>query len=201
MKKFLTIILAAISLSFASYGETPYTWDYVSHMEEMSIQAASANILETNKNYTAEEADKLARLVFFGTKDSPLEFSYVLAIMKTESRFNPNARSYCGAMGLMQIMPNTFVSVAKKNDLPYSRSDAWDIEKNIKIGVLYLESLYERYGKLDYVSAGYNGGPGTANRYIKREAGHSVSVPQQTLAYVKKVKKYHNEYKLIFGEF
>ncbi len=196
MKRLIAILLAVCTLSFAGYGD--YSYDSgISNAGIIAIQTASEDILETQKNITFPEANYIARLVYDETYASPLEFSYVMAIIKTESRFNVNAKSYCGAMGLMQIMPKTFEAVAKKNGLPYTRHDAYDPKKNIQIGVLYLESLYERYAHLDYVSAGYNGGPGAANKYVKGKFYH---MPKQTQNYVMKVRQYHNEYRTLIGD-
>lgn len=187
MKKLITILLFSISILFASAND--YT--YLSFNESMQIKNASDFILKTQgKLYTESEANDLAFTIWNETASTELEYEYVMAIIMTESRFNYKARSWCGAIGLMQIMPNTFVSIAKKNGLDYKHSDIYDIEKNIEIGIKYLDYLHQRYGKRDLISAGYNGGPGNANKWKK---GQFNSIPKETKNYVKKVNE-HREY-------
>lgn len=79
------------------------------------------------------------------------------AMTRVESGFNPNATSKCGAMGLMQLMPDTAKSMGVKN--PY------DPEQNIEGGIKYLSKLLKRYGG-DYrrAVAAYNGGMGNIER-------------------------------------
>lgn len=187
MKKLITILLFSVSVLFASIND----YNYLSFNESLQIKNATDFILETQKTlYTEAEANDLAFTIWTETARTELEYEYVMAIIMTESRFNYKARSWCGAIGLMQIMPSTFMSIAKKNGLDYTRSDIYDIGKNIEIGVKYLDYLHQRYGHTDLISAGYNGGPGNANRWKK---GQFDSIPNETKNYVKKVNE-HRKY-------
>lgn len=184
MKKIIAILLVFIGLSYS--GITPNPYRYIPYNDKVQIDNAVEVITTVNKNLSSPEAYHIVQNVYDMSLETEIDFSYIMGIMFTESRFNYKARSYCGAMGLMQIMPNTFESIAKINGLDYKKEDAYDIDKNIRIGVLYLDRLYKKYGHLDYVSAGYNGGPRAANNY---KAGKFENIPKQTMNYVTAVRK------------
>lgn len=82
----------------------------------------------------------------------------VFAFIKQESGFNPNARSPCGAEGLMQLMPQTARTLGVK--------DSYNIEQNIEGGCSYIRQMLDRFdGKLDHAIAAYNAGPGAVEKY------------------------------------
>lgn len=90
------------------------------------------------------------------------DWRLVLAIVKQESRFNPDAESQRGATGFMQIMPVTQREIADHLDVP----DGVHPSVNIRIGVFYLRKLYGMFDgagepdRLELALASYNGGLG-----------------------------------------
>ncbi len=81
-----------------------------------------------------------------------LPVALIDAIIRTESGYRPNARSWAGAEGLMQLMPRTAQSVGVSNRR--------DPRQNVLGGCRYLRQMYNRFGSIRLAIAAYNGGPG-----------------------------------------
>ncbi|WP_417798797.1 transglycosylase SLT domain-containing protein [Terasakiella pusilla] len=97
----------------------------------------------------------------------------IYALMRQESGFNPNAESYAGAKGLMQLMPGTASFVAKDRRMAWSKK-LFEPETNIHLGQNYINMLLgEKYinGDLFHLTAAWNGGPGNLNKW-KRGINH-----------------------------
>lgn len=123
-----------------------------------------------------------------------MEPSLVKAVMMVESGGRPDAVSRKGATGLMQLMPQT------AKDLGV---DPKDPQQNIEGGSRYLQSMYDRFGRLELAIAAYNMGPGALSRALARsdatEWGDLVNdlgtyssknrkgLPKETIDYVNKV--------------
>ncbi|MBQ1205828.1 MAG: lytic transglycosylase domain-containing protein, partial [Clostridia bacterium] len=69
----------------------------------------------------------------------------IYAIIRTESSFDPNARSGVGAIGLMQLMPDTLDWLSRLLDEDAPTGEITDPETNIKYGTYYLRHLYDRF--------------------------------------------------------
>ncbi len=122
----------------------------------------------------------------------------VFSVIRAESGFDPQAESYVGALGLMQVMPGTAKHIAKRTDLTLGSPDSLlDPETAITFGQAYLQELLNRDGigdNLMFIAAGYNAGPGRV--YQWREAFNLDNDPAmflemipfvETRVYVKKV--------------
>lgn len=126
----------------------------------------------------------------------------VLAVIKVESNFNPDAISPKQARGLMQISEKTGQWGAKSLKLKdYSTESLYDPGKNIAIGCWYLGVLNKQYGgQSDLVLAAYNGGSGNVSEWLKdrnySSTGKSLDkIPfKETENYLKRVKDCYSVY-------
>ncbi|MBX3294702.1 MAG: transglycosylase SLT domain-containing protein [Acidobacteria bacterium] len=95
---------------------------------------------------------------------------FILAIMKQESSFRPNAKSPAGARGLIQLVFDT--AIKYKDEAGYPRlqpDDLYDPETNIAIGSIYIRKIKDEFGGLyEAVAASYNAGEDNAARWLNR---------------------------------
>lgn len=128
----------------------------------------------------------------------------VYSVIKVESSFDSGAVSDDGAVGLMQMMPDTFnwlTSMRKEN---LDSAMLYDPETNIKYGTYYLSYLYVRYGSWDEVYAAYNAGQGTVDEWLADPSlidqnGKLDKIPfAETGEYVEKLEKANDIYKRLY---
>lgn len=94
----------------------------------------------------------------------------VAALIRQESRFEPQAESSAGAVGLMQLMPGTARTLAGNQGLAESR--LVEPELNIQLGTLYLAQLLRRFGgSLEKAVAGYNAGGSRIEEWASQTGG------------------------------
>jgi soluble lytic murein transglycosylase len=132
----------------------------------------------------------------------------VYAVIKVESKFDSSAESSVGALGLMQMMPDTFSWLT--NDRlgdRFSVGMLYDPETNIKYGVYYLSWLYDRYADWDITLAAYNAGPENVDKWLEDptvsdlETGKLINIPfKETREYVKKVNKALGKYESLYDK-
>ena len=108
--------------------------------------------------------------------------SFIRAVMRVESDFNPTVVSRAGAMGLMQLMPRTARSMGV--------SDPFDARQNIHGGARYLRILANRFkGDLVLTVAAYNAGEGAVEKY------KGIPPYKETQRYVRRVLKHYYAYR------
>jgi hypothetical protein len=108
--------------------------------------------------------------------------AWIRAVIRAESGFDPRAVSSAGAMGLMQLMPDTYADMRARHGLgpdPFAPRD------NLLAGSAYLRHLHDRFGSSGVLAA-YNAGPG---RYLEHlQTGRPL--PAETVAYEGRVRRF-----------
>ncbi|HEY5057874.1 MAG TPA: lytic transglycosylase domain-containing protein [Gaiellaceae bacterium] len=123
------------------------------------------------------------------------------AVIEQESKFNKDARSSTGALGLMQLQPATAKGIAiRTGGSKFVISDLYNPEINVRYGAWYLRHLLDKYGDERTALAAYNAGQENVDRW--KSEGESVQFPE-TRAYVARVEMlkgiYRRAYKSALG--
>ena len=130
----------------------------------------------------------------------------VYSVIRTESDFESGAVSRVGAIGLMQIMPDTFKWLT--DDILFEHMEVgmlYDPETNIRYGTFYLSYLYDRYADWDLVIAAYNGGPGNVDKWLEDDSysdgeGGLKKIPfRETRQFARRVNRAWDKYEKLYS--
>lgn len=131
----------------------------------------------------------------------------VAAIIKHESKFQPTAHSDGGAVGLMQLMPQTAAWIAGQLGEPFTEDYLYDPALNIRYGVWYLAELEREFGGNDILAlAAYNAGRGNVHDWMERshwtdQFDEIDAIPYpETRLYVRRVLEDREQYKRLYDE-
>ncbi len=149
---------------------------YPSLGENDSAGSRPRVISQVNRKFYTSQIELIAR-------NYGLDPKLMHAVISAESAYNPTAISNKGAMGLMQLMPDT----ARRFGVP----DPFDPIANMHGGARYLRWLMDRFqNNLNLVLAAYNAGEGAVERY-----GNVIPPYEETRTYVVRVLDYYNYYR------
>lgn len=130
------------------------------------------------------------------SREFGVDSDLVFAVIRTESGFDPAARSEVGAMGLMQIMPDTFFWLQGKlePDAGLSAEALYDPDTNIRYGVYYLSMLEDKFGDRTLTIAAYHAGQNRVAGWLEdgdiRGGCTADDIPSATTGhYVRKVQR------------
>jgi len=142
--------------------------------EKRAIPQKSGNKLTSDQNY--------AEVILSAAEQFSVDPHLVRAVIKAESGFNPGALSGKGAMGLMQLMPDTAREMGVSNP--------FDPEENIRGGVMYLSQLLNSLrGDVPLALAAYNAGPQRVT------SCNGIPPFRETRNYIEKVLNYYQLFK------
>ena len=123
-----------------------------------------------------ETIDRFAGFIAEASTRFAIPASWIRAVMQVESGGDERATSPRGAIGLMQLMPGTWVELSVRYGLGL---DPFDPSDNILAGTAYLKEMHARFGSAGFLAA-YHAGPA---RY-EQQLATGKSLPQDTIAYV-----------------
>lgn len=147
---------------------------------------------------------KFNEFVEENNKEYNLQKSFVFAVIKCESSFNPEAVSNVGAKGLMQIMPDTFTWINGRLGGKYSESDLFDPKASVELGCCLYRFLLDRYGCEETAVAAYHAGLGNVSKWLKNkeyssDGIHLEKIPFPTTAkYVERVMRTKHIYEKLY---
>lgn len=101
---------------------------------------------------------------------------WIRRVMRQESGGQEDVISWAGAMGLMQVMPDTYDDLRGRYNLG---DDPFDPHNNILAGTAYLREMYDRFGSPGFLAA-YNAGPNRVDAYLS----NGRALPSETVNYV-----------------
>ncbi|MCE5284787.1 MAG: lytic transglycosylase domain-containing protein [Pelosinus sp.] len=160
-----------VSAASAAPGEFA---NLVSQAEKtQTVAAAKLNSTDSQKVNSFAQTD-VERAVYLAANKYGVDPKLALAVAKTESNLQPDAKSSAGAIGVMQLMPETAEALGVKN--------IYDPRENIDGGVRYLKQMLNSFnGDVTKAVAAYNAGPQAVKNY------NGVPPYAETRSYVSKV--------------
>lgn len=185
-------ITALIMVSLASWSLSPSNllaevYQYVDATGTIALTNVPSDVryrrieLDSSPLHVALPERELAPVIARHSRQHQLHPALIRAVIKAESNFDPHAISRAGAVGLMQLMPQTAVRLDVR--------DLYDPDDNVGGGTKYLRQLLDRFhGNLPLALAAYNAGENVVDRY------QALPPIDETRQYVRKVLRYYRTF-------
>ncbi|HEX3017639.1 MAG TPA: lytic transglycosylase domain-containing protein [Caproicibacter sp.] len=141
-------------------------------------------------------------IVITEAKQNGLDPNLVYAVIRQESNFDPDAKSGAGAIGLMQLTPDTFDWLQKKDELQTLRTKnaLYEPNVNIRYGCRFLSLLLKKYGVRRTALCAYNAGMGRVDGWLKdakasKDGKNLDNIPYpETKNYARRVEQNYQQY-------
>ena len=131
-------------------------------------------------------------------KNYDLDPALLAAVIYRESKFDARAESDSGAIGLMQLLPDTAKGIAlHTGGSQFEVADLWDPEINVRYGAFYLRRLLNKYGDLRLALAAYNAGQANVDEWLAK--GEGIAFPE-TRQYVDEVLHARDTYAKTYAD-
>jgi soluble lytic murein transglycosylase len=160
----------------------------------LAVAVAGAWVVESEPDWylRARYPLEYEQIVRGHARNYDLDPALLAAVVYVESRFDPNARSEAGAMGLMQLLPETAKGIALRTGGDrFVVADLRDPEINVRYGSWYLSHLEGTYGDMRLALAAYHAGQGNVDAWLRDGTG--IAFPE-TRDYVDEVARLRSVY-------
>jgi soluble lytic murein transglycosylase len=172
----------------------------VSALAVLAVAVAGAWVVESEPEWYLRTRYPLEyeQIVRGHARNYDLDPALLAAVVYVESRFDPNARSEAGALGLMQLLPGTAKGIATRTGGDrFVVADLRDPEINVRYGSWYLSHLTRRYGETRLALAAYHAGQGNVDAWLRDGTGIAFA---ETRDYVDEVTRLRTVYARAYAE-
>jgi soluble lytic murein transglycosylase len=182
-----TAIATLLLLGLLAPADEPseVTATAVGGAEARAVERVEAHLLAARHTarLAPEARAELAHVLVRDALANDLEPSMVLAVIQVESTFNPRALSSASAYGLMQIRPRTGLAYARMLGIDWRGPEQtlFDPVENVRIGILYLARLRDRFGSIPTALSAYNQGPTRVSRRLRARQAVPAGYAQRVM--------------------
>jgi Transglycosylase SLT domain len=182
-----TVIAGISSLTYSAATTTAEIYQYIGRDGSISLTNVPSDSryqkieVESSRFHATLSEQELEPLIRRHSSQQQLHPALIRAVIKAESDFDPRAVSRAGAIGLMQLMPQTAIRLDVR--------DMYNPDDNVGGGTKYLRQLLDRFhGNLPLALAAYNAGENAVDRY------QALPPFDETRQYVRKVLRYYRTF-------
>ena len=195
----------ALGVAFADLGEAGRSLRYLRRAFGAAVEGGAPGL--PARLWQLYYPLGYAEHVRAASRGTSLDPYVVAAVIREESSYDPRARSGVGAIGLMQLMPDTARLVAQELGRPLGEVTAlWDPPLNITLGTRYLAQLTARFREPLLAVASYNAGPHRVQRWLAERPRLDIEefvdqIPfDETRAFAKRVYTSWHHYRRLYGD-
>lgn len=152
---------------------------------ELIVKVRDAITENTKTSFTIRDLNNIAISVVDYSYQYNLSIAKILAQMKQESNFIIKAHSHANAMGLMQLIPETWEYVVLK-EFENKRADPYNIYHNIRAGCFYMSEQTLKFNTYNEALMAYNWGPHKVREFLAGDIAEN-DIPKETKLYVQNV--------------
>jgi soluble lytic murein transglycosylase len=174
-------------------------WVFVVATALAALAGGLVYVEQTKPGWYAKLRYPLAyeHLIVGHARNYELDPALLAAVIYRESRFDPDARSRSGAIGLMQLLPDTAKGIAlHTGGKRFVVEDLYDPEINVRYGAFYLRRLLVKYEDERLALAAYNAGQRNVDEWVERR--NEIAFPE-TREYVEAVLELRDVYARAYG--
>jgi len=155
---------------------------------QLIVKVRDAITENTDTKLTIRELNNIAIAIIDYSYQYNLSIARVLAQIKQESDFKIKAKSHARAMGLMQVIPETWEYVVLK-EFDHKSADPYNIYHNIRAGCFYMSEQVLKFETYDQALMAYNWGPHNMRSFLAGDIPED-KIPNETTGYVQKINQH-----------